>query len=292
MAYPVTTGSLITATNFNEVFTIVDSVGGVNDLGYGRRDLITIPITTGTRVTRTQWVNLINDINRLHEHQYGTKILNINQFVAYPTTATWTMVTTTSVSTVSYISTPGIVIESPGTTYVNTAANVLTTNTYTVHPSQLTPLVTTGGISVQTGTWTTYLGSPVDAIHHIVEAKWASTQTAKYFFNLGGELRLAVTSTSAAASWEDITVQRIFAAISTSSALTFNRSDYFSAITNTATVFAQTGTYSYVRVKIETLITSTFTASVFMCLSITDTSTVTYNLATPLGSYWTTSTYV
>ncbi|NBO99888.1 MAG: hypothetical protein EBU90_07135 [Proteobacteria bacterium] len=292
MAYPVNTGSLITATNYNEILSIVEQVAGTNIYGYGRQDLISISVSTGTRITRTQWINLINDINRIHYHQYGSDILFPTQFAGYPTTATWIMNVTTSVSTVSYTSLPGFIIESASTTYVNTTANVISTSTYTVHSSQLTPLITTGGTSVQTGTWTTYLGAPVDAIHHIVEAKWANTETAHYFFNLGGEIRFAATSTSVPVTWQDITVQRILAAISGTTATIFNRDNFISTITSTATVFAQTGTYSYVKVKLETLITTTYTASVFLCLSITDTSTTVYNLGTPWGSYWTTSTFV
>lgn len=293
MAYPVTTGSLITSTNFNEILDIVNQVGGVNDYGYGRRDLISIPVTTGTRITRTQWINLFNDINRLHYHQRGSNLINVAELAVLPTTCTWVMNVSTSVSTVSYASLPGFIIENVSTTYVNTAANTLTTSTYSVHTSQLTPLITTYGTTVNTGTWTTYLGGAVDAIHQIVEAKWASSSTAKYFFNLGGEIRWTGTATSTTATnWEEITLQRLIAAANSSTAATFNRDNYFSSTSSTATVFAQTGTYSFVKLKIETLVTTTFTASVFFCVSITDTSTTSYNLGTPWGTYWTTSTYV
>lgn len=292
MAYPVTTGTAISATNFNEILAIVNQVGGVNDYGYGRKDLVSIPVSTGTRITRTQWVNLFNDMNRLNYHQRGTQLINLAELSVLPTTCTWVMNLTTSVSTVSYSSLPGFIIESVSTTFVNTAANILSTSTYTVHSSQLTPLITTYGSAVQTGTWTTYLGGSVDAIHHIIEAKWASSSTAKYYFNLGGELRWQGTASTVASTWEEITLQRLIAAANSSTVSTFKRSDYFSPIASTATVFAQTGTYSYVKLKIETLVTSTFTASVFMAISITDTSTTSYNLGTPWGPYWTTSTYV
>lgn len=292
MAYPVTVGDKITATNFNEILNIVNQVGGVNDYGYGRKDLISIPVSTGTRITRTQWVNLFNDINRLHYHQRGTQLINIAEMAVLPTTCTWAMNVTTSVSTVSYSSLPGFIIESVSTTFVNTAANTLTTSTYSVHVSQLTPVITTYGTTVNTGTWTTYLGGTVDAIHHIVEAKWASSSTAKYYFNLGGEVTWNGTASDVATTWEEITLQRLIAAANSSTVARFNRDNYFSSTSSTATVFAQTGTYSYVKLKIETLVTTTFTASVFLCVSITDTSTTSYNLGTPWGAYWTTSTYV
>lgn len=293
MAYPVTVGSLITSTNFNEILDIVNQVGGVNDYGYGRRDLISIPVTTGTRITRTQWISLFNDINRLHYHQRGINLLNLAELNVTPNSCTWVMNVSTSVSTVSFTSLPGFIIDAVPTTYVSTTANALITSTYSVHISQLTPLITTYGTTVNTGTFTTYLGGSVDAIHQIVEAKWASSSTAKYFFNLGGELRWTGTATTTvAANWEEITLQRLIAAANSSSQATFTRDNYFSSISSTATVFAQAGTYSYVKLKIETLVTSTFTASVFFCVSYKDTSTTSYNLGTPWGSYWTTSTVV
>lgn len=298
MAYPVNTGSFITATNFNELVTVIEDVAGTSPTGYGRRDLFSIPVTTGTRITRSQLVYFFNDLNRINQHQWGSNLINIAEFVALPNSATWVLSTSTSsvlANYISYLSMPGFLVQSDAMNFVNTITGYIVPTRYQVSATQLTPVITEYGTSVQTGTWTTYAGVPVDAIHHIVEAKWANTLTAAYFFNLGGEIRLNVTSTSNTSTMEDVVLQEILAAISTSTATVYNRNDYVSPNWSTATVFARNtpgGDYRHVNVKIEKLNSSTFTASIFMALSITSTSTPTYNLGTPLGAYWTTSTNV
>lgn len=279
MTFPVSTGAPITATNYNEILDIVTQVGGPNDYGYGRRDFASLAVTTGTRVTRVQWVNIIADINRIHQHQYGSKIININEFAAFPTTATWIMNVTTSISTVSYISIPGFIIEAPGINAIKASADIISTSTYTVHSSQLSPLITNSSTSINT---TTFVNT---GISHVVQAKWANSTTAKYFFNLGGELRLSVTSTSSTSTMEDVVLQEIMAVVSTSTLTRFGRNDYFTTpiSTGTWTVYARSGAFNYVRLRIEHYHTET---SVFMALSITNTSTSVTNYFSPNGSNW------
>lgn len=282
---PINTGSIITATNYNEIFDTVFQTAGPFDWAYGRRDFVSLPVTTGTRITRVQWINLIADINRVYEHQTGAKLINITEFAVLPTTATWIMNTTTSVSTVSYTSLPGFEITADGTNAIAAAALLATANTYTVHSSQLTPLITNNTTSTNT---TTFVNT---GISHVVQAKWANSTTAKYFFNLGGEVRLNVTATGSTSTMEDVTLQEIFAAISTATTTRFGRNDYFTSpiTTGTWTTYARSGPYDYVRVRIESYHTET---SVFLALSITNTSTTVTNYNSPSGSNWDNPIYV
>lgn len=277
--FPASTSSLVTATNYNELVSRVDLVSGLNDFAYGRRDLLGIPVTTGTRVTRLQWINLIADINKINTHQRNAKLISLNEFAATPTTATWQMNTLTSISTVSYMSLPGFLFDAAGINAVNTAVNVISTNTYTVHSTQLTSLASNGLRSTSTVFTNT-------GISQVIQAKWPNSSTAKYFFNLGGAIQLAVTCTGSTSTQEDVVIQQLLARVSTLTSVTsFGRNNYLTTPTNTGTwtTYAFSGTYNYVRVRVETYKTET---SVLMALSITNTSTSVVNYTTPNNSNW------
>jgi len=277
--FPASTSSLATATNYNELVSRIDQVAGLNDFAYGRRDLLGIPVTTGTRVTRLQWINLIADINKINIHQRNAKLINVGEFAVTPTTATWQMNTLTAISTVSYISIPGFLYDAVGVNAVNTAVNVISTNTYTVHSTQLTALASNGIRSTSTVFTNT-------GISQVIQAKWPNSSTAKYFFNLGGAIQLAVTCTGSTSTQEDVVIQQLLARVSTLTSVTsFGRNNYLTTPTNTGTwtTYAFSGTYNYVRVRVETYKTET---SVLMALSITNTSTAVTNYTSPNGSNW------
>jgi hypothetical protein len=169
MTLPVTSGSFITAADYNDIYALVSEVVGPGDNGYGLNLIYSQPVTDQFSASAQQWENLRNDINTAYIH-----ITN----------------TSTAASVISTVTT----ITANFINELWSAANFITDNRYTCHPTQFmdtvtnTTLYTTGGISERTTSTVWGVPSGEETITHEVNVVWASRLTQRYFFNTGSEL--------------------------------------------------------------------------------------------------------
>jgi hypothetical protein len=66
-------GQLIQNTDYNSIRSIVDSVLGANDNGYGQ-SLSSSAVTAGSIITALQWFNLRTDMVKARQHQVGSSV--------------------------------------------------------------------------------------------------------------------------------------------------------------------------------------------------------------------------
>jgi hypothetical protein len=169
MTLPVSSGSFITAADYNDIYTLVSEVIGPGDNGYGLNLIYSQPISDRYTATRDQWTNLQYDLNTAYIHITNTSTAN-------------TVISTTTTITASFVN------------EMWDAANFVLANRYTCHPTQYidtvtnTTLYTENGVSERSTStsWGNPLTSP--SITHQVNVVWASRLVQRYFFNTGGEL--------------------------------------------------------------------------------------------------------
>ena len=169
MTLPVTSGSFIAASDYNDIYAIVSEVIGVGDNGYGLNLFYSQPVSPQYIASVEQWRNLQYDLNTAHIHITNTSTAN-------------TLISTSTTITAAFIN------------EMWNAANYINANRYTCHPEQYidtatnTVLYTVNGVSDRTST--TPWGDPSGetSITHEVNVVWASRLLQRYFFNTGGEL--------------------------------------------------------------------------------------------------------
>jgi len=169
MTLPATSGSFITAADYNDIYTLVSDVIGAGDNGYGLNLFYSQPVSLQYTASVEQWRNLQYDLNTAHIHITNTS------------TAT-SLISSSTTITASFVN------------ELWQGANYVTSNRYTCHPQQYidtstnTSLYTINGISERTTStaWGDPLTSP--SITHQVNVIWASRLVQRYFFNTGGEL--------------------------------------------------------------------------------------------------------
>jgi hypothetical protein len=177
MAY--TTGDLILDDHYNAFATgaatgsatdsaNVNNVWGVGtaDRGYGQTTTLSA-VSTGTVITATQWATMLARISSMASHQ-GSSITAIS---------------------------------SPSAGNTIQAFTALTTNISTIHTNRLV----NAGFGTTSATNTTGSGAWSVATVHEITVTFSSTDTARYFFNAGGELRIdtAISGGSADAKYNE-----------------------------------------------------------------------------------------
>lgn len=173
VAYTTTsTGSIVQAFSYNDIQTKVKEIIGLGLDGWGQGSQNSTAVTIRNRVTRTQWSNLINDVNFVQRHVTGS-----TSSLAAPTTGT--------------AITPNL-----GNTLGASVFNDLVPLRYTCHPSQFygypgETVNTLNGTSTRTTVWGREISQQV-------RIDWPTNSFARYFFNAGSVLTWRPTYTSIA----------------------------------------------------------------------------------------------
>lgn len=166
MTLPVSTGSFISASDYNQIYSIVSDVIGPGDNGYGLNLFYSQPVSLQYSATVEQWRNLQYDLNTAHIHITNTG------------TAT-ALVSSSTTITAAFVN------------EMWNGANFVYNNRYVCHPEQYidtatnTTLYTVGGVSERT-TSTVWGEVGNESITHQVNVVWASRLVQRYFFNTGG----------------------------------------------------------------------------------------------------------
>jgi hypothetical protein len=161
---------IITQAEYNNIRNKVISVLGTGsgNLGYGQ-PLNSSAVAEGTRVTINEYANLRFDIINAWVHQVGSA----------PSTVTVAVGNTVRFSA----------IDAPITTY-DALANTLITNRFNVGAGQ--SAVAVPASSPRTRTWTGTGGDIWNSsISCTIDVQWPSANAARFFWNSGGQIRIA-----------------------------------------------------------------------------------------------------
>ena len=154
----ISTGTIAQTPHYNYAQNLVKDIIGLGENGWGQGSQNSSPVTTRNRISRTQWLNLSNDINFVQQHVLATQTTGL-----VPATAT-TIVTT-------FPNAVGALIDT------------LEPQRYVCHPSQYygypgEVVNTINGTSTRTTVWG-------KEISQQVRVDWPTNLFARYFFNAG-----------------------------------------------------------------------------------------------------------
>jgi len=169
MPYPVSTSDFVVVSDHNDIQSVIYDIVGLGSNGYGITDFDTRPVTTRFVVSAFAWKSMLSTLDRIKRHQ-------TDQNLYYGSTLTNELVLAKSSRTT------GTFITAELHNFINTTTQELLAGRYTVHPNQLSPVISTGGTSVRQNDWTS------QTIEHVIEVSWPTELIARYFFNLGGYL--------------------------------------------------------------------------------------------------------
>lgn len=197
-------GTRATATDFNNIQTIVASVLGVGSgtSGYGQA-VASAPVSAGAAITVTQWTNLRNDLSKCRVHQTNTAIINGLASIAANRGSPWqTLQTITSSTTIS---------EDIRDQYSQFASGGVNGNRDTIAASGQS----TSGVAVVTQNRTTNWGSGGDvSISHTITLTFGGyTPTGgssvsgadhmRCFFNAGGSIDITASRAGGSGTTKD-----------------------------------------------------------------------------------------
>jgi len=156
------TGSIIRMVHYNDIQTKVNEIIGLGQDGWGQGSQNSSAVTTRSRVSRTQWGNLINDVDFTKQHITGTT----SSLVA-PSTGT-------------------AISPNLGNALGSVVFDDLLPLRYTCHPSQFygypgETVNTFNGTSTRTTVWGREISQQV-------RVDWPTNLFARYFFNAGSVL--------------------------------------------------------------------------------------------------------
>jgi hypothetical protein len=185
----------IVRADYNNIRSKINNVLGAGsaDRGYGQL-VRSSDRSVSNRVTVNEWGDLRFDIINAYKHIFGTT----------PTLSTPTEGQKVRYSTTFTPETTNL-IDAPVTQY-DQWANTIDANRFTVHPSQAStftlPSTSTTWPGIYGSTWTIKIQSTVTAT-------FADSKAARYFFNIGGEIRFASSQsegsgTQQVTSWRSI----------------------------------------------------------------------------------------
>lgn len=197
-------GTRATATDFNNIQTIVASVLGVGSgvSGYGQT-VTSSPVSAGAAITVTQWTNLRNDLSKARVHQTNTAIIDGLASVGSNRGSPW--------QTLQLINSSTTISEDIRDQYSQFASGGVNGNRDTIAASGQS----TSGVAVNTTTRTTNWGSGGNvSISHTVTLTFAGYTPSggaavsgadhmRCFFNAGGSIQITASRTGAAATTKD-----------------------------------------------------------------------------------------
>lgn len=157
-------GSPILSTDYNGFVNIVNNVYGIGtgDHGYGQTSIAQVAVNIGNPVRSAQWTNLMHMITTCANHQ-GTSITGLPP------------------DTVLAVGKP-IVAHTNNPYAVQNYVTTIDTNRFNTSPASLA--IATNVFSVtRAGSWSNTITAEVSAI-------WGGEDSARAFFNSGGQIRL------------------------------------------------------------------------------------------------------
>ena len=186
----------VTATvpGFNEIRSKVNEIL-VN--GYGYTNLVSVNVVAGELINSKQWNDVITDFQKIYVHLNDTSAL----FTTIPTTNE--LITETFVE--EFIS------------KINVAD---------VNMSNRPPAGQRSSTSVSSTRTATWGSSAEHIIEHTIDYSWLTDQDATYFFNLGGRISFALTSSNGTGSTSTYWANLISTANSALEATSYNHSSY------------------------------------------------------------------
>jgi len=182
----VTTSTTITSVGYNDIQSKINTVLSTN---YGYTGVYSVPVTTGTTITSAQWFNLYVDINRCIVHQTGVKLSP-------------TLIGTYNYSSDQY---ENVVLTAATVNTLDDYATQALANSTQVAANQLA-VNSDNGTSTVTATWG-------NNRRHRVRHTWSTADYARYFFNLGGNIRVRLSYTPGNYSGQDAIWQDLIDAI-------------------------------------------------------------------------------
>jgi len=159
----ITTGTTITAGSINSIIT---TASAVLSTAYGT-GMISQPVTAGSPITTTEWINLVSDLRRCWIHQTGS-------LSGFPT--------------VSSLPVPGDVITAKFGNTLQNIAKTVNDNVYVVPPVNQTQQ-----FALASSTSTIY---SVNNLTYQVDHTFTDNANANYFFNLGGRISAGLSRAS------------------------------------------------------------------------------------------------
>jgi hypothetical protein len=202
-------GSPIKRLHYNVVQTSTVSIIGPNLEGYGQADYKTHRASTNELISADRWEDIYQDVNRIHIHQYN-RPLDLSSVGGTLVEGSSTYISPATTGTVVYANFRNLI--------ANTVTNYLSPNRFSAHPAQLDVPKYSGGQSVRTDPWETF-------ISHEVQAVWLSEYDIRYFFNCGGYLIAEAFTASSRTSSLDLAWSQL---IESASPATYSLTNFLS----------------------------------------------------------------
>jgi hypothetical protein len=270
MGYPLVTGALITATDFNEIITVQDQIMGLNDDGWGLSLTSGIPAAAGLLITAWDTNSVIKDLNIIQGHIDNTT-----------TSTSWIITGTTLVAASPYNA-----IKARSDYYLDPSRR------WTCHPEQFRKSNTvTNDIlffrpestSTRTIVWGETATDSIRTITHKVVASWPTRLQARYYFNQGNFLGYRPYHFGDGLNDLDTEWANFINWISTSADYRYTRNEFvtYEGLSGTSTVYTSgTLSVSILAVKSSDETSVTFTIDFFN----SDTADL---IVTPAVAYYT-----
>ena len=252
------TGSIIQVFNYNDIQTKVKEIVGLSQDGWGQGSQYSTAVGTRNRVTRTQWDNLINDVNFTKQHITGT-----TSSLAAPSTGT-------------------AISPNLGNALGGIVFNDLLPQRYTCHPSQFygypgETVNTFNGTSVRTSVWGR-------EISQRVRVDWPTNSFARYFFNAGSVLTWRPTYNSISRPEDrDVEWANFIDYLKATADYQYVRSNFLAASATTSTTY-NSGTLSVTVIAERNGTTSTATR--VDLTAIYRNEDLPYLVIDPVRGYW------
>ena len=179
----------IRVVEYNDIRAKIDSVYGPGSgtFGYGQ-NLRSTPVTTSNRITITEWGNLRFDIINAYRHIFGS-----NPTIVSPAAGDTVRYDT------DFAPSSSMANESPVTQF-DTWCNIIIANSFTVHPSQSATQSVGSGSTTWPGVYGDFWTSNIRCT---ITATWTNAAQARYFFNSGGEIRIAASRSGGSATQQN-----------------------------------------------------------------------------------------
>lgn len=252
------TGSIIRMVHYNDIQTKVNEIIGLGQDGWGQGSQNSSAVTTRSKVSRTQWTNLINDVDFTKKHITGTT----SSLVA-PTTGT-------------------AISPNLGNTLGSVVFDDLLPLRYTCHPSQFygypgETVNTFNGTSIRTNVWGREISQQV-------RVDWPTNLFARYFFNAGSVLTWRPTYNSIALPNDrDEEWANFIDYMKANVAYEYDRSDFLAVSPSTSTTYTS-GTLSVTVIALRNGTTSTSTR--IDLTAIYRNEDLPYLVIDPVRGYW------
>jgi hypothetical protein len=243
--------------NYNYVQLIAKDIIGIGQDGWGQGSQNSSQVTTRNRVTRTQWLNLANDVNFIQQHILGSQTAGL----------------TPSTGTVISVSTPNT---------FGALIDTLKPNRYVCHPSQFygypgETVNTLNGSSTRNDIWGREISQKV-------RVDWPTNLFARYFFNSGSVLTWRPTYTSINdpedrdVEWADF-IDHLKGGVG----YEYNRTNFLASSATTSTIY-NSGTLSVTIIALRNGTTSTATR--VDLTAIYRNNDLPYLVVNPARGYW------